>query len=293
MEPESPDFEDNGDHQPSSEAYDDSPVCPCIGSEHQAEIPNLATEDERRELMASSPVVVGLALPIMWASLSEVNKTEEVLEMQKCPESGTKGSTGDVQSQVTSTCATSNDTGRCDPTFQDPHTVVPVVQIRPDSNQAYDERMAPCPTQEGQNVTNNSIMQQRETKQLNPLPYSPIALWSDLEAEVFLLGLYIFGKNLNLLSRLLGTKTVGDVLAYYYGKFYRSNEYKRWSDCRKAKTRKCILGERIFQGWRQQELISRLKSKIPKEAHDSLIEVCCIGTGRKNDSFAIPLLCTD
>ncbi|CAD6203619.1 unnamed protein product [Miscanthus lutarioriparius] len=291
MEPESLDFEDNGDHQPSSEAspasdaiYDDSHVCPCIGSEHQAEIPNLATEDERRELMASShndsilhgygyPVVVGLALPITWASPSEVNKTEEALQMQKCSESGTKGSTGDVQSQVASTCATSNDTARCDPTFQDPHTVVPLVQIKSDSNQAYDDKMVPCPTQEGQNVTNNSIVQQRETKQLIPLPYSPIALWSDLEAEVLLLGLYIFGKNLNLLSRFLGTKTVGDVLAYYYGKFYGRDAYKRWSDCRKAKTRKCILGERIFQGWRQQELISRLKSKIPKEAHDSLIEV--------------------
>ncbi|XP_066388000.1 uncharacterized protein [Miscanthus floridulus] len=291
MEPESLDFEDNGDHQPSSEAspasdaiYDDSHVCPCIGSEHQAEIPNLATEDERRELMASShndsilhgygyPVVVGLALPITWASPSEVNKTEEVLQMQKCSESGTKGSTGDVQSQVASTCATSNDTARCDPTFQDPHTVVPLVQIKSDSNQAYDDKMVPCPTQEGQNVTNNSIVQQRETKQLIPLPYSPIALWSDLEAEVLLLGLYIFGKNLNLLSRFLGTKTVGDVLAYYYGKFYGRDAYKRWSDCRKAKTRKCILGERIFQGWRQQDLISRLKSKIPKEAHDSLIEV--------------------
>lgn len=291
MESESLDFEDNGDHQPSSEAslasdvvYDDSLVCPCIGSEHQAEIPNLATEDECRKLMASShndsifhgygyPVVVGLALPITWASPSEVDKTEEVLQTQKCSEFGTKGSTGDVHSQVTSTCATSNDTGICAATFQYPHTVVPVVQIKSDSNQAYDEKMVPCPTQEGQNVTNNSIMQQRETKQLSPLPYSPVALWSDLEAEVFLLGLYIFGKNLNLLSRFLGTKTVGDVLAYYYGKFYRRDTYKRWSDCRKAKTRKCILGERIFQGWRQQELISRLKSKIPKEAHDSLIEV--------------------
>ncbi|XP_008658768.1 uncharacterized protein [Zea mays] len=291
MEPESLDFEDNGEHQSSSEAslasdviYGDSPVCPRIGSEHQAEIPNLATEDERRELMASShndsilhgygyPVVVGLTLPIIWASPREASKTEQVLQMQNYSESGTKGSTGDVQSQVTSTCATSNDTGRCDPTFQDLHAVVPVVQIKSDINQAYNEKMAPCPSQEGQNVTNNSIMQQRETKQLNPLPYSPIALWSDLEAEIFLLGLYIFGKNLNLLSRFLGTKTVGDVLAYYYGKFYRRDAYKRWSDCRKAKTRKCILGERIFQGWRQQELISRLKSKIPKEAHDSLIEV--------------------
>ncbi|OEL27877.1 hypothetical protein BAE44_0011102 [Dichanthelium oligosanthes] len=287
MDSESFNLEDNGDHQPSSEAslasdviYDDSPVPPCIGSEHQAEIPNLATEDERRELMAGSlngstshgygyPIVVGLALPIMWASPSEVNKKEDELHMQIFSESETRGSSGDVLSQVTSTCPINNNTSKCDPTFQDQHTVVPAVQTERDSNQAHDDKMAPFPTQKGLNVTNYQI----GAEQLNPLPYSPIALWTDLEAELFLLGLYIFGKNLNLLSRFLGTKTVGDVLSYYYGKFYKRDAYRRWSDCRKAKTRKCILGERIFQGWRQQELISRLKSKIPKEDHDSLIEV--------------------
>ncbi|XP_062215618.1 uncharacterized protein LOC133916116 [Phragmites australis] len=285
------DLEDNGDHQPSSEAflasdviYDDSPVCTCIGSEHQAEIPNLATEDERRELMTSSlndstlhgygyPIVVGLALPIMWASPSEVNKKEEELEMQKNSEIEARASSRDEESQVTSICPTSNNTSKCDPTYQDPHTVVPVVQVESDSNQAHDEKLASCPPQEGVNFTNNPMMQQSETRQLNPLPYSPIALWSDLEAELFLLGLYIFGKKLNLLSRFLGTKSVGDVLSYYYGKFYQRDAYKRWSDCRKAKTKRSILGERIFQGSRQQELISHLKSKIPKEAHDSLIEV--------------------
>lgn len=292
MESESPNLEDTGDHQPSSEAslasdviYDDSPVPPCIGSAHQAEIPNLLTEDERHELMAGSlngstlhgygyPIVVGLALPIMWASPSEVNKKEEELPMQNFPESTTRGSSsGDVQSQVTSACPINNNTSKCDPTFQDQHIVVPAVQTECDANQAHDDQMAPCPTQEGLSVTNYPTMKQIGTEQLNPLPYSPIALWTDLEAELFLLGLYIFGKNLNLLSRFLGTKTLGDVPSFYYGKFYKRDAYKRWSDCRKAKTRKCILGERIFQGWRQQELISRLKSKIPKEDHNSLIEV--------------------
>ncbi|CAN6289461.1 unnamed protein product [Urochloa humidicola] len=291
MESESLNLEDTGDYQPSPEAslasdviYDDSPVPPCIGSAHQAEIPDLLTEDERHELLAGSlkgstshgygyPIVVGLALPIMWASPREVNKKEEQSEMQNFSESATRDSSGDVQSQVTSTCPINNNTSKCDPTFQDQHTVVPAVQTECDTNQAHDDKMAPCPTQEGLNATNYTTMQQIGTKQLNPLPYSPISLWTDLEAELFLLGLYIFGKNLNLLSRFLDTKTLGDVLSFYYGNFYKRDAYKRWSDCRKAKTRKCILGERIFQGWRQQELISRLKSKIPKEAHDSLIEV--------------------
>jgi hypothetical protein len=146
--------------------------------------------------------------------------------------------------------------------------VVSAVQVELDSSQVNNEKLAPCPTQEDLKFAINPIMQQRETKPLNPLPCSPMTPWSDLEAELFLLGLYIFGNNLNLVSRFLGTKTIGDVLSYYYGKFY-----KGWAECRKAKTKRCIVGERIFQGSRQSELISRLKSKIPKEAHDSLIEV--------------------
>ncbi|KAK3151597.1 hypothetical protein QOZ80_3AG0247900 [Eleusine coracana subsp. coracana] len=280
MEPLDP--EDYGD-QPSSEAslasdvpYDDFPVCP-VGSEHQVQIPNLATEDERLELMTSLrhgydyPIVVGLALPIMWASPSEVDKKEK--ELQKMSETKAGVSSRDKQSQVTALCPVSTDMMKCDPTYQDPLTVEPPVQIEADSNQGNIGKLVPCPTQEGLNFTINPMMQQRETKPLDPLPYSPVVIWSDLEAELFLLGLYIFGKNMTQLSRFLGTKTVGDVLSYYYGKFYKRDAYKRWADCRKAKTRRCILGERIFQGSRLSELISRLKSKIPKEAHDSLTEV--------------------
>ncbi|GJN31444.1 hypothetical protein PR202_gb19844 [Eleusine coracana subsp. coracana] len=280
MEPLDP--EDYGD-QPSSEAslasdvpYDDFPVCP-VGSEHQVQIPNLATEDERLELMTSLrhgydyPIVVGLALPIMWASPSEVDKKEK--ELQKMSEIKAGVSSRDKQSQVTALCPASTDMMKCGPTYQDPRTVEPPVQIEADSNQGNIGKLVPCPTQEGLNFTINPMIQQRETKPLDPLPYSPVAIWSDLEAELFLLGLYIFGKNMTQLSRFLGTKTVGDVLSYYYGKFYKRDAYKRWADCRKAKTRRCILGERIFQGSRLSELISRLKSKIPKEAHDSLTEV--------------------
>ncbi|CAL4898357.1 unnamed protein product [Urochloa decumbens] len=284
-------LEDNGEHQSCSEdsldsdvIYEDSPVPPRIGSEYQAEIPNLATEDERRKLIADSlngstshgygyPIMVGLALPIMWASSSQVNKKDEQLQMQSFSESETRGRCRDMQSQVTSTCPINNNTGKCDPTFQDQHAVVPAVQNECDSNQAHDNKMAPCMSKEGLNITNYPTVKQIGTEQLNPMPYSPIAIWTDHEAELFLLGLYIFGKNINLLSWFLGTKTIGDVLSYYYGKFYKRDAYKRWSDCKKAKSRKCILGERIFQGWRQQELISCLKSNIPEEAHDSLVEV--------------------
>ncbi|ONK78656.1 uncharacterized protein A4U43_C02F21080 [Asparagus officinalis] len=66
---------------------------------------------------------------------------------------------------------------------------------------------------------------------------------------------------------------MGDVLSFYYGKFYRSDAQRRWVECRKTKSRKCILGHRIFTGWRQQELLSRLLSSRSKEVQETLIEV--------------------
>ncbi|KAE8786821.1 hypothetical protein D1007_39276 [Hordeum vulgare] len=178
----------------------DAPVCPCIGSEQQAVIPNLSTEDECHQLMTSTlgsvlpgfdyPVTIGLAIPVTWKP-SEVRKEQEL----------------------------------------------------------------------------------ETVDQFTPLPCASTSLWSGIEAECFLLGLYIFGKNPSLLSRFVCNKTIGDVLSYYHGKFYKSDAYRRWLDCRKAGTRRCILGEHIFKSWRQQEIISRLKSAILNEAHDSLVEI--------------------
>lgn len=280
-------LEDDGEPQPSLEAslasdvmYDDAPICPCIGSEHQAEIPNLLTVDERRRYMTSSlesmvagydyPVMIGLPIPIMWAP-SEVHKEEESQAHHSLETEARISSRGE-DSQVTSVYPTSNNVSDHDLTWHGPHSVVPVDQMEAGSNQAHHENFDSCSTQEGLNFTNKPMEQQREIDHFTPLPASSSCLWSGIEAECFLLGLYIFGKNLRLVSRFLGNN-IGDGLSYYYGKFYKSDAYNRWSECRKARTRRCILGERIFTGWRQHEIISRLKSEVPKEAHDSLVEM--------------------
>ncbi|PKA59324.1 hypothetical protein AXF42_Ash001418 [Apostasia shenzhenica] len=104
-----------------------------------------------------------------------------------------------------------------------------------------------------------------------PLPESPITAWSDAELQSFLLGLYIFGKNLVQVKRFTGCKEMGNILSFYYGKFYRSNEHLRWVECRKSRSKKCIYGHRIFTGWRQQELLSRILPKVSKEVQDSLL----------------------
>lgn len=97
--------------------------------------------------------------------------------------------------------------------------------------------------------------------------------WTDIEYNSFLLGLYAFGKSLNFLKKFVGTKSMGDILFFYYGKFYKSKGYSRWAQCRKSKTRRCIFGQKIFTGWRQQELLSRLFSHVAKDCQTHLTEV--------------------
>src|ERR1044072_1491481 len=91
--------------------------------------------------------------------------------------------------------------------------------------------------------------------------------WSDADVKRFLLGLITFGKNFVQIKRFLENKEMGEMLSFYYGKFYKSDEYRRWSrcrkikgwpGCRKKKGRKCMTGHKLFTGWSQQELLSRL-----------------------------------
>lgn len=110
-------------------------------------------------------------------------------------------------------------------------------------------------------------------KGIGILPGTQATPWTAAESQIFLLGLYIFGKNLALIRRFVGTKDMGDVLSFYYGKFYRSDGHRRWSECRKMRSRRCIHGSRIFTGWRQQELLSRLLPGISKDLQDALLEV--------------------
>lgn len=96
--------------------------------------------------------------------------------------------------------------------------------------------------------------------------------WSDFEVDCFLLGLYMFGKNLLLVKRFMDGKEMGQILSFYYGRFYGSAGYCRWSECRKMRNRKCVLGHRFFTGYRQQELFSRLHPRLSEESKTKLLE---------------------
>ncbi|MED6173445.1 hypothetical protein PIB30_059495 [Stylosanthes scabra] len=97
--------------------------------------------------------------------------------------------------------------------------------------------------------------------------------WTDIERNSFLLGLYAFGKNLNTVKRFVGSKSMGDILSFYYGKFHRSEGYCRWSKSRKWRSNRRIYGQKIFIGWRQQELLSRLSSNVSKECQTMVVEL--------------------
>ncbi|XP_058752221.1 uncharacterized protein LOC131625375 [Vicia villosa] len=96
--------------------------------------------------------------------------------------------------------------------------------------------------------------------------------WTEVEEAGFVLGLYIFGKNLVLVKRFIGNKKMEDILSFYYGKFYKSDKYHRWDGSRKMKSRKCVFGERIFTGQRQNELLSRLLPNVSQECQKKLLE---------------------
>ncbi|CAL0308563.1 unnamed protein product [Lupinus luteus] len=97
--------------------------------------------------------------------------------------------------------------------------------------------------------------------------------WGDADAKTFLLGLFIFGKNFIKIKRFLENKRMGEIMSFYYGKFYKSDGYRRWSSCRKLKGRKSMIGEKLFTGQRQQELLSRLLPRVSEQSQDTLLQV--------------------
>ncbi|KAK1417895.1 hypothetical protein QVD17_27030 [Tagetes erecta] len=105
------------------------------------------------------------------------------------------------------------------------------------------------------------------------VPGSVLESWNDVEKGSFVLGLYIFGKDFVRLNRFMESKKMGDILSYYYGNFYRSDGYKRWTECRKLRGKRCILGQRIFSGLRQREFLSRLVPHVSQECQNRLLEV--------------------
>ncbi|XVF28345.1 hypothetical protein REPUB_Repub15cG0021700 [Reevesia pubescens] len=277
--------EDASDEQSLSAAsldtyniFEDPEVHPRVGDEYQVEIPPLIREsgpvlltdnltDVKNSVVVSYEFLTGLPVSIMWVSM-EVEKIKH--EPVESPVNSVDVS--NKYESVKSECILETHRGNGDlkPKLE-------VIDITPDGGENL---------QESENLGLQQEMkiemhQKYRSQGYFAVPGTTVDAWNDLEEASFLLGLYIFGKNLVQVKKFVESKKMGDVLSFYYGKFYRSDKYRRWSECRKMRRRRCIHGQRIFTGWRQQELLSRLLPHVSEECQNTLLEVSkTLGEGK-------------
>ncbi|KAL6971300.1 hypothetical protein U1Q18_030979 [Sarracenia purpurea var. burkii] len=246
--------------------FGDPELLPRVGDQYQVEIPEVITESEYLLYKKSpfelgfapgfpSDFLMGLSIPILWIN-KEVEYTkleglESLYQPNKKPNKiGVLKSGTNKKSRICSQ-------------DEDPRLKFELTQ----------------PNGAGSGELKNLASEQethqkykgKEGSYLVPGSFSD--LWSNIEEASFLLGLYIFGKNLRQVKKFVESKTMGDIQSFYYGKFYRSDKYRRWSDCRKMRSRKCVYGQRLFSGLRQQELLSRLFLHVSVECQNTLLEV--------------------
>ncbi|RDX92852.1 hypothetical protein CR513_24961, partial [Mucuna pruriens] len=249
-------FDDNKEDNEvkSAEGFGDPEMVPRVGDEYQAEIPSLITAPYHCQLMKKTSdseitvyvqesISLGLPIPLKWAHC----------KFEGSCDCGTLESvTSDLGSVISE--------HECSEVKLKLHTASRGEE-----------------TNVGGSSNFESSSKSVEKDQLRGKYLLPGLLddqsWTDIEYNSFLLGLYIFGKNLTFLKRFVGSKNMGDILFFYYGKFFKSKEYCRWSECRKLRTKRCIYGQKIFTGWRQQELLSRLFSHLPRECQSTLVEI--------------------
>lgn len=249
--------------------FGDPLVNPRIGDKFQVNIPSIISESEHLKLLTnpnyseifdvSHPFLMGLPIPIMWIH-EEVNNIEDKgLASPKILDNANNASEPLDARNGKKNCVKLKKKSL-------EHNVEPFqlgLDHGTESRQGNFEAM----------LTVKGNLNHMQSKSGYPVPGLSSHSWSDAEVDNFLLGLYIFGKNFFQIQRFMETKDMGKILSFYYGKFYRSDAHWRWSDCRKIKRRKHVTGRKIFTGWRQQELSSRLFPHVPEEAQNTLLEV--------------------
>lgn len=248
--------------------FGDSLVNPRIGDKFQVNIPSIISESEHLKLLTnpnyseifdvSHPFLMGLPIPIMWIHEEANNIEDKGLASPKISDDAVNVSESDARNGKKNCIKLKKKSLE--------HNVEPFqygLEHGRESRQGRFEAM----------LTGKRNFDHMQSKSGYPVPGLSSHSWSDAEVDSFLLGLYIFGKNFFQIQRFMETKDMGKILSFYYGKFYRSHAHRRWSDCRKIKRRKYVTGRKIFTGWRQQELLSRLFPHVPEEVQNTLLEV--------------------
>ncbi|KAI9086159.1 hypothetical protein K1719_031880 [Acacia pycnantha] len=227
---------------------------PRLGDEYQVEIPSMTTESEGLELIVnpahseamnnkSLSFALGLPVPLIWID-------NEVEDGRNEGQEHFRNNHGAVNV----------------------HGPAETSDVKPNITSDNENKLRPITFKLVMTEERKSC-QQGQSRTYGSAPDKLSNSWSDADIKSFLLGFFIFGKNFIQIKRFLEDKGMGEILSFYYGKFYKSDEHVRWSDCRKIKRRKCTTGQKLFTGWRQHELLSRINSKVPGQVKDTLLQV--------------------
>ncbi|KAI3679016.1 hypothetical protein L6452_38322 [Arctium lappa] len=138
---------------------------------------------------------------------------------------------------------------------------IPVTWVRNDQPKTNNEEA----------IESNNNAGEPDNDNLLPLPGLSTETWSAIERGSFLLGLYFFAKNFRLVERFMGSKEIGSISGYYYGEFYKSGDYNRWTKWRMDRCTRPLNARKLFIGWSYQELMSRLSSNATEESKVRLI----------------------
>ncbi|WCJ23514.1 hypothetical protein M5689_005536 [Euphorbia peplus] len=267
-------IEDEGSYAEAlgiSDSYREPELLPRIGDKFQVEIPPLLSKSAYLSLTegrnnqplspgASHDFLVGLPISLMWIKEKAENIKHEPQEFRSHSNSFSN-TNGTIKSESTNRIQLFRENG---------------VQVKAEPldtklcNGIEAEEMAKLDLLQGEK---DRMHLQDCSKWYCLVPGSFDGMWSDVQEASFLLGLYIFGKNFVLVNKFVETRRMGELLSFYYGRFYRSEKYQRWSSCRKIRSRKCIYGQRMFSGYTQQELLSRLSLHASEDCKNSLTEV--------------------
>ncbi|KAL9378978.1 hypothetical protein Peur_027460 [Populus x canadensis] len=239
---------------------------PRVGDEYQAEIPSMISQSKHLQLLtipsgsvgifeASHSFLIGLPVPVMWVDNNKVNNGED----------GGCGSLSHPGDAVLTDESSKSRKSKKHCTMKKEGSEL--------NAELLDDGKELKPATFQSNVSGEDNLDQPcKRESYIPLPGLLHNPWKDADVDGFILGLYIFGKNLVQIKRFID-KEMGEILSFYYGKFYKSDAYRRWSDTRKTKRKKCVCGHRIFTGWRQQELFSRLDPHVPVHFRNTFQEV--------------------
>ncbi|CAN8294873.1 unnamed protein product [Cochlearia groenlandica] len=119
--------------------------------------------------------------------------------------------------------------------------------------------------------SDKNLESKKQRLNLEAVPEMVSSSWEDLEVDSFVLGLYTFGKNFTQIKRFMEKKGTGDIVLFYYSKFYNSGKYNIWFNSHKKKSRKCVSGRKLYSGWRQQMLLSRLIPSMAVESQKQMV----------------------